>query len=137
MTSAGRNWNSSSIKGFTLLEVMVSLSIVAIVFVSLFKMQSSNILLAGYNKFHSTAPFLARQAITKLQKDLDKDSDLTGDFGESFKGYQWKATVSEYQTYDSKIISEKTGKQLKRLEIEILNGENRFILNTWRYLANE
>jgi len=116
---------------------MVSLSIVAIVFVSLFKMQSSNIFLAGYNKFHSTAPFLARQAITKLQRDLDKDSNLSGNFGESFQGYQWKATVSEYQTYDSKIISEKTGKQLKRLEIEILNGENRFILNTWRYLANE
>jgi len=137
LTSAGRDGNSSSIKGFTLLEVMVSLSIVAIVFVSLFKMQSSNILLAGYNKFHSTAPFLARQAITEIQRNLDKDSDLTGDFGKSFQGYQWKATVSDYETYDSKIISEKAGKQLKKLEIEILNGENRFILNTWRYLANE
>ena len=137
MTSAGKDGKESSIKGFTLLEVMVSLSIVAIVFVSLFKMHSSNILLAERNKFHSTAPFLAREAIMKLEKDFCKDSNLTGDFGKNFQGYQWKATISEYQTYDSKIISEKAAQQLKKLEIEILNGKNQFSMSTWRYLDNE
>ncbi|MCP4115265.1 MAG: prepilin-type N-terminal cleavage/methylation domain-containing protein [Desulfobacteraceae bacterium] len=137
MTSACKPWNAGTVEGFTLLEIMVSLSIVAIVFVSLFKMQSSSILLAGYGKFHSTAPFLARQTLTQIEGDLDDDASPSGDFGDGFPGYQWEARITDYQTYDSAIIPESAAKRLKRVEIEILRGENRFTLNTWRYLGNE
>ncbi len=137
MTSACKPSMVRTIEGFTLLEIMVSLSIVAIVFVSLFKMQSSSILLAGYGKFHSTAPFLARQTITRIEGDLADDSDLSGDFGDSFPGYQWSARITDYQTFDSAIIPESAAERLKRVEIDILQGENQFTLNTWRYLSNE
>lgn len=137
MTSACKPWGAGTVEGFTLLEIMVSLSIVAIVFVSLFKMQSSSILLAGYGKFHSTAPFLARQALTQIEGELDDDDAPSGDFGDSFPGYQWQARITDYQTYDSAIIPESAAKRLKRVEIEILQGENRFSLNTWRYLGHE
>ncbi len=136
MTSACKPSLVRTIQGFTLLEIMVSLSIVAIVFVSLFKMQSSSILLAGYGKFHSTAPFLARQTITRIERDLEDDANPSGDFGDSFPGYQWSARITDYQTYDSAIIPESAAKRLKRVEIEIVQGENQFTLNTWRYLGD-
>lgn len=125
-----------SAQGFTLLEIMVSLSIVAIVFVSLFKMQSSNIVLAEYGHFHSTAPILARQTIARIGQDLEDESNLSGDFGENFQGYKWNVKISEYQTFDSAIISETSAKKLKRVEVEISKGKNLFTLVVWRYVAN-
>lgn len=135
MTNASNMEKGNTVKGFTLLEILVSLSIISIVFVSLFKMQSSNILLAEHGRFNSTALLLARQAITICERSLEEDSTLEGDFGNNFPGYQWRGEVSEYQTFDSSLISETSAKQLKKITIEILHGKDDFTLTTWRYLG--
>jgi general secretion pathway protein I len=126
----------SDTRGFTLLEIMVSLTLISIVFVSLFKLQASTIHLAEYGKFRSTATLLARQAITMAESDLEQDSNLAGDFGEAFPGYLWKAHISDYQSFDSTVIPEKTAERLKRIDIEILYGDNIFTATTWRYLGS-
>lgn len=123
-------------KGFTLLEIMVSLTIISIVFVSLFKLQSSTIRLAEYGKFQSAATLLARQAVTMTERDLEQGSTLSGDFGEAFPGYLWQARISDYHSFDSTIIPEKTAERLKRIDIEILYGDNIFTATTWRYLGS-
>ncbi len=135
MTGASNRKKGNAAKGFTLLEILVSLSIVSIVFVSLFKMQSSSILLAEHGRFNSTAPLLARQAITICERSLEENSTLEGDFGNDFPGYQWRGEVSEYQTFDSTLISETTAKRLKKITIKILHGKDDFTLTTWRYLG--
>lgn len=124
------------IKGFTLLEIMVSLTLISIVFVSVFKLQSSTIHLAEYGKFQSTATLLARQAITMAERDLEQGSTLSGDFGEAFPGYQWQAQISDYPSFDATIIPEKTAERLKRINIEIIYGDNIFTATTWRYLGS-
>ena len=135
MTGASNRERGNAVNGFTLLEILVSLSIVSIVFVSLFKMQSSSILLAEHGRFNSTAPLLARQAIAICERSLEENSTLEGDFGDDFPGYQWRGEVSEYQAFDSTLISETAAKQLKKITIEILHGNANFTLTTWRYLG--
>jgi general secretion pathway protein I len=120
--------------GFTLLEIMVSLTLISIVFVSLFKLQSSTIHLAEYGKFQSSATLLARQAITMAERDIKQGSTLSGNFGEAFPGYEWQARISDYPSFDSTIIPEKTAERLKRIDIEITYGDNIFTATTWRYL---
>ena len=46
--------------GFTLLEVMVAISILAIALVAVFGSQSQSLSLANEAKFNTTAPFLAQ-----------------------------------------------------------------------------
>ena len=116
---------------------MVSLTIISIVFVSLFKLQSSSIRLAEYDKFYSTAPLLARQVITIAERNLQEDSTLSDDFGDDFPGYQWRAKITEFPGFSSTIIPEETAKKLKRIDIEILYGKNNFIITTWRYLGSQ
>lgn len=128
---------ASDTRGFTLLEIMVSLTLISIVFVSLFKLQASTIHLAEYGKFQSTATLLARQAITIAERDLEQGSNLTGDFGDAFPGYLWKAQISDYLSFNSDIIPEKTAERLKRIDIEILYGDNTFTATTWRYLGSK
>ncbi len=134
MTGASDVGGKNAVNGFTLLEILVSLSIVSIVFVSLFKMQSSSIVLAERGRFNATAPLLARQAITICERSLEEDTTLEGDFGKEFPGYQWRADISEYQTFDSTLISENSARQLKKVTVEILHGRDNFTLTTWRYL---
>ena len=78
--------------GFTLLEVMVSLSILAIVLVSIFKMQSQTILMGDTTKFYATAPMLAHQKLAEIDIFYDKNflkNGNEGDFGDNFSGYRW------------------------------------------------
>ena len=53
--------------GFTLLEVMVAVAIIAMTFVSLLGSQSQSISIAGISRFETTAAMLAREKLTELQ----------------------------------------------------------------------
>jgi len=56
--------------GFTFLEVMISLSLIALLFSVLFKMQSQTIELATSTQFNIVAPALAQQLIADMEHDL-------------------------------------------------------------------
>jgi general secretion pathway protein I len=82
--------------GFTLLEVMVAVAIIAIALVAALGSQSQGVKLAGETKFATVGAFLAQSKLAELElqaaEDLSSDS---GDFGDDFPGYKWRTEVSE------------------------------------------
>ena len=77
--------------GFTLLEVMVAVAIIAIALTTLFASQSQSVSLACESRFNTTAPLLAREKMAEVVvaglADLNADS---GDYGDDFPGYRWR-----------------------------------------------
>ena len=126
---------AGSNNGFTLLEVMISVSIIALIFVSLFRMQSSTIELAAAGKFNSTAPILAKQVLVKIEGDLADWSEHEGDFGENFPGIKWTCKILESSFEEVDFISEENQDRFKKIEIEITDpsGQRSYKINTWRF----
>jgi len=126
---APRNLNSDF--GFTLLEIMVAISIIAIVLVSVYRMQAQTITMNYNARFYATAPLLAQLKIaeleTKLLEDLISDS---GDFGEDYSGFRWDVVINDVESETLGSIAE----NLKRIEVVVSynNDEFTYDLRTYR-----
>lgn len=122
-------------KGFTLLEVMISVSIIALVFTSFFKMQSGTIELATACKFDTIAPILAKQLFVKIEQDIAGWSKTEGGFGENFPGIRWTCKISNSSFQNLNFISEANKDHLKKIEMEITDSSRlrSYKINTWRY----
>jgi general secretion pathway protein I len=88
--------SSRSYLGFTLLEVMIAVTIIAIVLVAVFGSQSQSLSLANDAKFNTTAALLAQRKMAEVEIGNSLDlSSTSGDFGEDFPEYQWELNVSD------------------------------------------
>lgn len=113
----------SSQTGFTLLEVMVAVAIIAMSFVSLLGSQSQSISIAGISRFEIIAAMLAQEKLTELQlagfSELDNS---TGQFEDDFTDYSWQAEVRELNE-DETGIADSDG-MLKLVTLEVRRGED-------------
>lgn len=82
-------------KGFTLLEVLVSLAIISIVLVSVISLQGQTIGMYESVRFYSIAPFLAQSKLSEAAMAPGDFSANSGDFGKAHPGYSWQTRVSE------------------------------------------
>jgi len=122
-------------KGFTLIEVMVSIVVMATVLVTLFRLQSSTITLAGRGNFYGVAPFLARQQLSALVHKLENPEALSGDFGQDFPGYGWSCQITNANFDALSLISEPQSENFKRIHLEITSPDKKKVyqITTWRY----
>ena len=91
-----KNTPLRSVKGFTLLEVMVSVAIIAIVFVSILKLQGQTILMNETIRFYTIAPLLADAKISDIKINPSNfELSSSGDFGDEYPGYTWKVQIEE------------------------------------------
>ena len=127
----GRSARRVDEQGVTLLEVMVSLGIVAIVLVAVYRLQMQSITMERIAQFHTQAPLLAQQLVAEIESQTtDLPATDKGDFGDSYPGYTWSI-----ETRDVEDITDTDGRALlKRIDLQIqLNGdENLFTLRTYR-----
>ena len=83
-------------RGFTLLEVLISLLIVAIVLITCIRAQNQSIRLYNLSRDMTIATILARQKMGEIEAagfpELEEDE---GDFEEQFPEFSWKKAVSE------------------------------------------
>jgi prepilin-type N-terminal cleavage/methylation domain-containing protein len=82
--------------GFTLLEVMVALTVVAFAFVGLLGLHNRNLAMVGTDQDLSRAALLARQFITEMEV-IEEFPDLgfsSGDFANA-PPFRWEREVSE------------------------------------------
>jgi general secretion pathway protein I len=85
--------------GFTLLEIMVAVSIIAIVLVSVYKMQAQAITMNYSARFYATAPLLTQLKMAEIQiENLREMADDSGDFGEEFPGYRWNVVIDDIES---------------------------------------
>jgi len=81
--------------GFTFIEVMVAIALIAITLTAVLGMQSQSVSLAGEARFYTTASLLAQGKMAEIEvKDLGGLSSDSGDFGEDFPDYTWRVEVS-------------------------------------------
>ncbi|HOD29150.1 MAG TPA: type II secretion system minor pseudopilin GspI [Syntrophales bacterium] len=82
--------------GFTLLEVMIAMAILAIALVAAFQSQSQSISMSGQARFLTTASLLAQGKMAELEalrpESVANDS---GDFGEDYPDYAWQVEVAD------------------------------------------
>ncbi len=131
----------ASDRGFTLIEIMVSMAVLAIVLTSLFKLQSSTIVLSEAAHFKSIAPVMARQQLTILEQKNFNSDELSNDFDGEYKGYTSSCEVedgTDAADWDD-LLSEQIAGQLKKIQLTIYspNQERSFSLMTWRYIDEE
>ena len=117
--------------GFTLLEVMVAMSIIAIALTAVFHVQFQTILMNNNARFDITAPLLARSRMMQVETAFeDISSEERGDFGEAFPGYSWHHIIEDIE---SETLGEMSSR-LKRIEVKVTLNDNEYVynLNTYR-----
>jgi general secretion pathway protein I len=111
-------------KGFTLLEMMIAMSILAIAVVSIFKLQGQSVKMITSVRFYTQAPLLARLALSRFEaklvaEDPELESDY-GDFGENFPGYEFNIIASEIEECEGEEEDyEFITKYVKTVDVEV------------------
>ncbi|KPK30986.1 MAG: hypothetical protein AMK69_01880 [Nitrospira bacterium SG8_3] len=117
------------VNGFTLLEVMVAIALIAIALMAVLGSQSQSVSLAGEARFTTTAALLAQSKMAEIEsqdpEDLTADS---GDFDEDFSGYTWKLAVSNVMLDRPENVSD----HLKQVDLTIAWGEDEQFLYALR-----
>jgi prepilin-type N-terminal cleavage/methylation domain-containing protein len=119
--------------GFTLLEVMVALCILAIVLLSVYRLHSQTISMSIESRFYTQAPLLARGALARWEEARKPEmmSDQ-GDFGKEFPGYQWKIAVEDAP---SPALGVQFARDMRRIDVRVTlnNGERSYEFRTYRF----
>jgi general secretion pathway protein I len=124
--------------GFTLLEVMIALSVISIALMALLGSQSQGLSLASESRFNTTASLLAQGKMADIeavgdQRDLASDS---GNFGDEFPDYAWEVSVNDVSFEGAGKISDR----LKRIDLEVFSISEtryRYRLRLYRFFPSE
>ncbi|MFO7568451.1 MAG: type II secretion system minor pseudopilin GspI [Smithellaceae bacterium] len=102
---------SNQADGFTLIEVMIAVAVLAIGLVAVFQMQSQSISMASEARFRTTAALLAQSKMADVEaaRSLHNRSE-SGDFAPDHAEYGWRLNVT-----DTKIPG------FKRIEVSVFH----------------
>lgn len=124
------NAKQTSDSGFTLMEILIAISIIAIALLAAHRMQSQTLVMAQSAKFYTIAPLLAQSKMTDLQLvSADELADDSGDFGEDYPGYTWKATVSDVTSE----ILDQTAQDIKQIDLTVSYQSDEFDFSIRQY----
>jgi prepilin-type N-terminal cleavage/methylation domain-containing protein len=131
--ATSKNCGGRHQSAFTFLEVMIALSIIAIVLVSVYRLQSQTILMSIRSRFDTIAPFLAQQKLSEIEMDPHGAKSDAGGFEDSFPGYQWQVSVTDMKSEMLGTFSE----NMKQIDVKISfqEGENVYNLRAYRLIV--
>ena len=117
--------------GFTLLEVMVAMAIMAIVLVSVYRMHAQTLAMNTANRFYTQAPLLAQGKLAQLATGSSEIiAGDSGDLGEKFPGYSWSVSVEEVS---SEALGE-VANDLKQIDLTVSYNEYAYSVRTYRLM---
>jgi general secretion pathway protein I len=122
-------------RGFTLIEIMAAISIIAIVLVSVYKLHAQTLAMNTEVRFYATAAMLAQKKMAEIESKSREDMSAdSGDFGEEFPNYNWNIVIDD-------VVSKALGnvaENLKRIDITISfnNDEYTYNLRSYRFLQD-
>ena len=108
--------------GFTLLEVMIAVAIIAIALMAVLGSQSQGVSLAGESRFNRTAALLAQGKMAEIEavKDQGDLNSNSGDFGDEFPGYAWQLSVDDVLFEGVEKLSDR----LKQIDLKVTWGSD-------------
>jgi general secretion pathway protein I len=97
--------------GFTLLEVMVAMAILAMSLVAVYRLQSQSISLATESRFKTSAALLAQSKMAEVEAAtaLTNRTD-SGDFGPDYPLYNWRLEITDTEFA-----------QFKKIDVTVVN----------------
>jgi len=117
-------------RGFTLLEVMVALSIIAIVLVSVYRMHAQTVSMNNEVRFYVTAPILAQIKMAEIKSEsLEDIGDDSGDYGDEFPDYRWNMVIDDVESTALGNIA----RDLKKIDLLISFNNDEFTYNLRAY----
>ncbi len=121
-------------QGFTLMEVMVALAVVAIALTAVYRMHTQTLFMEQLGRFDLQATLLARQKLADIDAgDLNELEGDNGTFGDLYPGFTWRVETDTIETDDLR----EDGPGLKRITLTVARGEATFSLTTFRLLYDE
>jgi general secretion pathway protein I len=117
--------------GFTLLEVMAALCILAIVLVSIYRLHAQTVSMNGEVRFYATAPMLAQLKMAEVESKSPEDLvDDSGDFGDEFPNYSWNIVIEDVESTELGNVA----KDLKKIDLLISFDNNAFTYSLRNYI---
>jgi len=123
-------------RGFTLLEVLAAVAILAIALVGVYRLHAQTIVMQTRARFDALAPMLAQEALNaRTVEELARIGEDSGDFGDALPGYTWQVTTGEVE---SELLGD-VAPELIRLDVTVgfNEGELTYALRTYRMLEPE
>ncbi len=118
-------------RGFTLLEILISISIIAIALLAANKMHSRTLSMANFGKFYTTAPLLAQYKMAEFRVTPKAElADDAGDFGDDHPGYSWKVAIADVESEE---LGE-TAEDLKQVNVTVSFGDDESTYSVRQYL---
>lgn len=117
--------------GFTLIEVVVALAVIATVVIAIFKLNNQTIDMNNAARFHALAPLLAQAKLAEFEtRPVGDLADGSGDFGETHPGFAWRAAVADIEAEALGQAAE----AFKKIDVTVTlnDGEAAFTLSTYR-----
>lgn len=116
--------------GFTLLETLIALAILAIALVAVFRLQYQSIDLSEEIAFNANAPFLAEKLLSDLEREgIEAAANTAGTFPEGLPPYSWQIDIARVALP----VGEATPPELWKIDINVASGERlNYHLTTFR-----
>ena len=123
-------------RGFTMLEVMVAMAILAIAPTTLIGSQNQSLFAAGEADFSFQSPMPARQKMSEILADGDNQFSSSGNFGENHPGFFWKSEVTDPDFSESDVLEGSSG-YLRQVQLTIHSEDERRSFTLLRYFLVE
>ena len=120
-------------RGFSLLEVMVAVSILAIGFTAIYSLFSQSVAASDVARFRQKAAALAVLKASEWQGKVEEISADEGDFGDEYPGWHWKVTPEALKSKEHESLM----KRLKRVRLEVFHNGNTGRYEVVHYLMVE
>jgi len=119
-------------RGFTLLEVMIAVAIIAIALTTLLGSQAQSVSFANSAKFETMAALLAQSKMSEITiRAADSLSSDSGGFGDDYPGYRWETTVSNVSIEGLDAIAD----YLKQVDLTVTWGSYSYNIRLYHYVS--